>query len=124
MTKGHYQNLVDEFYQKHKPLRLIETIAAENGTHQCQLCGNRHLKYLCRVRNEQGEEWLIGRNCHTSIENLREQEFMIAMNEIITCQCGQEQRRGDLPRAASSAGLCKKCWLEQVRKGGINELQG
>lgn len=117
MTKEHYQGLVDSFYQQNKPFHLIEVIDAKDGGKQCQLCGNRHLKHLCRIGNGYGKERVIGRDCHTSLENLQEQEFIAAMNRIITCsRCGQEQRRGELPKDASSAGLCKKCWLEQIRK--------
>ena len=115
MTKEHYQGLVNEFYQRNKYLKLIDVVAVANGRRECQLCGNKLLKRLCHIRNEErGEEWFIGWECYLAVEGLQEQEFKVAMNEIVKCsQCDKEQRRGELPREAYAASLCKKCWLEK-----------
>lgn len=122
MTKGSYQELVAQFYQQNKPFQdgghvRVQVIDAKDGGKQCQLCGNKHLKYLCKIHNEKGEEWLIGRECHTALDELQEQDFKIAMNERITCsKCGKEQRRGELPKEAYSEHLCRACW-SQVKLG-------
>ena len=115
MTKEEFQNKVNEFYQKNKYIELMDVIAATNGNHQCQLCGNKVLKRLCHVRNEErGEEWFIGWDCYTAVETLQEQEQKKAFKEIVKCSnCGKESLRGTLPRGAYAAGLCKQCWIEK-----------
>lgn len=124
MTKESYQELVARFYQQNKPFIgvgniQLEVIWAKDGGRKCQLCGNKHLKYLCKIHNEKGEEWLIGRECHTALDNLQDQDFKVAMNERITCsKCGKEQRRGELPKGAYLEHLCRECWLQKEVKNG------
>jgi hypothetical protein len=115
MTNEEFQKKVNDFYQRNKPLELIDVVAAVNGRHECGVCGNRALKRLCHIRNEErDEEWFIGWNCYEAVENLQEQEQKKAFNVMVKCsQCGKEQRRGELPREAYAADLCKKCWMEK-----------
>jgi len=109
-----YQKRVVAFHEKAGHVRLMEVINASENGHLCQLCGNRHLTYLCRIRNEKGEEWLIGRDCHTVLDNLQAERWKIAMNEIVTCsQCGKSQRRGELPIGAYIKKLCRDCWIKE-----------
>lgn len=115
MTNEKFKKLVKEFYQRNKYLQLIDVVAATNGRRECQLCGNKILKRLCHIRNEErGEEWFIGWNCYEAVEGLQEREQKRAFNKLVKClQCGKEQRRGELPRGAYAASLCKKCWIEK-----------
>ena len=114
MTKEEFQEKVNDFYQRNKYIELMDVVAAGNGHQECQLCGNRHLKKLCHVRNDgRDEEWFIGWNCWTEIETLKEQEDKARFNEIVTCsECGVKKRRGLM--SASCPGLCRDCCCKKL----------
>lgn len=114
MPKKNYETIVSDFYDKHKPFKTpYRSIDAKEGGHTCQICGNRRLRYLCIVSNQKDEEWEIGRDCHTHLEELIWKDWKIAMDEIVTCVfCGDKVRRGDLPQSAYAKRLCRRCWQE------------
>lgn len=113
MTKEEFQKKVNRFYAQNKPLKLLDVVAKSNKHRECQVCGNRNLKKLCQVRNEeQDQEWFIGWNCYSAIMALQEQEERERANEIVKCSdCGKEQRRGSM--SASCPGLCVECCLKK-----------
>ena len=115
MTSDKFKNLVKEFYERNKYFSLIDVVAKSNGHQECQLCGNKILKRLCHIRNdEQDKEWFIGWNCWEAVESLQEKEQKKRFAEIVKCsRCSKESLRGTLPRGAYAANLCKQCWMEE-----------
>jgi len=115
MTNSDFEKLVKEFYEKSKYFHLMDTIAATPENHQCQVCGNRHLKKLCLIRNsERSEEWYVGWECYTALEELQEREQKLEFAKIVKCsECGKENRRGELNREAYAARLCNDCWRKK-----------
>lgn len=114
MTNKEFQQKANDFYEKNKPLKLIDVVMAVNGRHKCQVCGNRHLKKLCHVRNdERNEEWFVGWNCWEAVETLQEKEEKARFNEIVKCSgCGVEKRKGLM--SASCPGLCRDCCCKKL----------
>jgi hypothetical protein len=115
MTNEEFNKLVKDFYERNKYFHLIDVIAATPEHHECQVCGNKHLKKLCHIRNEErGEEWYIGWECWNAVETLQEQEEKIRFKEIVKCsRCGEESLRGTLLKSARNDGLCNNCWREE-----------
>ena len=115
MTNDEFKKLVKDFYHRNKTFHLLDVVAATPEHHQCQVCGNTHLKKLCLIRNEErGQEWYVGWDCHTALEDLHKKEQKKMFNVMVQCsKCGKEQRRGELTRAAYIAGLCNHCWMAE-----------
>jgi hypothetical protein len=115
MTNEEFKKKVKEFYQRNKYFHLIDVVAASPEHHECQVCGNRHLKKLCLIRNEErGEEWFVGWDCHSALDELQEREQKKLFKEMVKCsECGREQVRGELPREAYAAKLCNACWRKK-----------
>ena len=115
MTKDSFKKLTKDFYERNKYFNLIDVVAKSNGHQECQLCGNKILKKLCHIRNdEKDKEWFIGWNCWEAVEALQEKEQKRQFAQVVKCSdCGKESLRGTLPRGAYAAGLCKQCWMEK-----------
>lgn len=115
MTKEEeFKGKVKIFYKQSGSVKLEDVVAVGEDNRRCQLCGNRHLKKLCHIRNGDGKDWFIGWDCYTALEELQSREMKRHFNEMIKCsKCGNEQRRGELTRGAEVAGLCKKCWMAE-----------
>jgi hypothetical protein len=115
MTNEEFNKLVKEFYQRNKFFHLIDVIAATPEHHECQVCSNRHLKRLCQIRNEErNEEWYVGWECHSALDELQQKEQKNEFAKIVKCsQCGKENRRGELVREAYAAKLCNECWRKK-----------
>jgi len=121
MTNDQFKQLVKDFYKQNKYLRLMDVVAAVPGNHKCQACGNRHVKRLCQVRNEErGQDWFIGWECWSAVDALQEKEQRKAFSQMIPCsKCGNESLRGVLMTGAYAAGLCNGCW---VKENGIQPI--
>lgn len=77
-TKEKYQACLDRAYQ-FAPFRVREIIDLKHfqdldTPHRCQVCANRHLRYLCKCADRYSNTWYIGRNCHTKLEERYEEE--------------------------------------------------
>ena len=112
MTNEEFKKKVKEFYEKNKYFHLIDVVTTNPEHHECQVCGNRHLKKLCQIRNEErGEEWYVGWDCHSALEELHEKEQKKEFTKVVKCsECGKENIRGELTREAYTAGLCNGCY--------------
>lgn len=73
-----YQAYLDSAYN-YAPFRVVMVHDLHHVTPTfypqfCEVCGNRHLRYLCECLDKVGKTWLIGSNCHTHLEERYEEE--------------------------------------------------
>ena len=71
-TREKYQAYLDKAYPS-APFRVVivhdlDHVDPTFWPKFCEVCGNRRLRYLCACTDKDGKVWLIGRDCHTKLE--------------------------------------------------------
>lgn len=85
--KRNYKDLLDAAYA-FAPFRLINIIDINDPPHpsilfQCQVCGNKSLRFLRQVTDKMGTTWLIGSECWLELDN-RQFRDKLPLQGVIT----------------------------------------